>query len=223
MIATFNVLGLDYATLGNHEFDLNETELRCRLNESRFEWIASNVYEINSTKPFHNVLPYKIITIANIKVLMIGLTIDDNTGLSKPYVRITRQKELPEFTANFTKYLRNDLKLTWDVLICLTHLNKQNDIEIVEKNPDIDVLMGGHEHENYYLKRGLNYTPIYKADDNAFSVFIHRFAYRPNLRQLLIFSKLVPVSPRFPEDDNTAAVAKKFYNDGLEAYRKDGK
>ncbi len=44
MIATFNVLGLDYATLGNHEFDLKEASLRSRLNESRFEWIESNVY-----------------------------------------------------------------------------------------------------------------------------------------------------------------------------------
>jgi 5'-nucleotidase len=48
MIATLNVLGLNYATLGNHEFDLQEMSLRRRLNESQFEWIASNVYEYNS-------------------------------------------------------------------------------------------------------------------------------------------------------------------------------
>ncbi|CAF5088330.1 unnamed protein product, partial [Rotaria sp. Silwood1] len=57
MIATLNVLGLDYATLGNHEFDLKEISLRRRLNESKFQWIATNVYEVNTTTPFHNVLP----------------------------------------------------------------------------------------------------------------------------------------------------------------------
>jgi 5'-nucleotidase len=224
MIATLNVLGLDYATLGNHEFDLKEIPLRRRLDESQFQWIASNVYERNSTKPFHNVIPYKIITISNIKILLIGLTIDDNLGphSSEPYVDITSQQALPEFTANYIKTLRHDLKLQWDILICLTHLNIQNDIEIVEHNPAIDVIMGGHEHENYYLKRGSKSTPIYKADDNAFSVFIHRFAYQPRTKQLLIFSKLTRVTPRFPDEPETAKVANYFYQAGLQAYREQG-
>ncbi|UJR33451.1 hypothetical protein I4U23_020896 [Adineta vaga] len=224
MIATFNVLGVDYATLGNHEFDLKETSLRRRINESRFEWIASNVYERNSTKPFHNVLPYKIITLSNIKILLIGLTIDDNFGPipTSPYVDITSQRTLPEFTADYIKYLRQTLQLKWDVLICLTHVNMQNDIEIVEHNPAIDVILGGHEHENYYLKRGTKYAPIYKADDNAFTVFIHRFAYQPRTKQLMIFSKLTQVSPRFPDEPETAKVATYFYETGLQAYRDQG-
>jgi len=224
MIATFNVLGVDYATLGNHEFDLKEAELRHRLDESHFKWIASNVYELNSSKPFHNILPYKIITISNIKILLIGLTIDDNLGPPsvEPYVNITSQQTLPEYTADYIKYLRNNLHLKWDILICLTHLNMQNDIEVVEHNPAIDVVMGGHEHENYYLKRGSKYTPIYKADDNAFTVFIHRFAYQPKTKQLLIFSKLTRVSPRFPDDPETAKVANYFYQTGLQAYRDQG-
>jgi 5'-nucleotidase len=224
MIATLNVLGLDYATLGNHEFDLQEGSLRRRLNESQFEWIASNVYEYNSTKPFHNVLPYKIIIILNIKILLIGLTISDNVGPppSAPYVTITSQQTLPRFTADFIKHLREDLNLKWDVLICLTHLNMQNDIEVVEHNLNIDVIMGGHEHENYYLKRGSKHTPIYKADDNAFSVFIHRFAYQPQTKQLLIFSQLTQVSPRFQDEPKTAEVANYFYQTGLQAYREKG-
>lgn len=224
MIATMNVLGVDYATLGNHEFDLKEVSLRCRLNESRFQWIASNVYERNSTNPFHNVLPYKILTIGNIRILLIGLTIDDNLGppSSGPYVTITSQQTLPDFTANFIKYLREKLKLKWNVLICLTHLNMQNDIEIAERNLDIDVILGGHEHENYYLQRGVRHTPIYKADDNAFSVFIHRFAYHEEKKQLLIFSKLTQVSPKFPDEPETAKIANYYYEAGLQAYRDQG-
>jgi 5'-nucleotidase len=225
MIATLNVLGLDYATLGNHEFDLKEDSLRSRLDESKFQWIASNVYERNSTKPFHNIIPYKILTIFNIKILLIGLTVDENLGphSSQPYVNITSQQTLPEYTAQYIKYLQYHLHLKWDVLICLTHLNMQNDIEVVEHNPEIDVVMGGHEHENYYLKRGSKFTPIYKADDNAFSVFIHRFAYQPRTKQLLIFSHLTRVSPRFPDEPETAKIANYFYEAGLQAYRNQGK
>ena len=224
MIATLNVLGLDFATLGNHEFDLKEPSLRRRINESRFEWIASNVYELDSDKPFHNILPFKIVTIANVKILLIGLTIDDNLGPNPkvPYVNITSQKTLPQFTSQYIKYLRDDLHLHWDILICLTHLNMHNDIEVVEQNPHIDVVMGGHEHENYYLKRGSKFTPIYKADDNAFTVFIHRFAYQPKTKQLLIFSKLTRVSPRFHDEPETAKIANYFYQVGLQGYREKG-
>lgn len=225
MIATLNVLGLDYAALGNHEFDLKESSLRRRLNESQFEWIGSNVYEINSTKPFHNIIPYKILTISNIKILLIGLTIDDNRGpaSSPPYVHITSQRTIANFTAQYIKYLRNELNLKWDILICLTHLNLQNDIDIIEHNPGIHVLLGGHEHENYYLKRGSTYTPIYKADGNAFSVFIHRFAYQPKTKQLLIFSKLTQVSDQFADEPETAKVANLFYEAGLQSFRDQGK
>ncbi|CAF0739568.1 unnamed protein product [Rotaria sp. Silwood1] len=224
MIATLNVLGLDYATLGNHEFDLKEISLRRRLNESKFQWIATNVYEVNTTTPFHNVLPYKILTISNIKILLIGLTIDDNFGPSSsaPYVHITSQRTLPVFTEQYIKHLRNNLHLKWDVLICLTHLNLQNDIDIIEHNPSIHVLMGGHEHENYYLKRGLKYAPIYKADGNALSVFIHRFAYQPKTKQLLIFSKLTQVTEQFPDEPQTAEIANYYYEVGLQAYREQG-
>ncbi|CAF2700447.1 unnamed protein product [Rotaria sp. Silwood2] len=224
MIATLNVLGLDYATLGNHEFDLKEASLRRRLNESRFQWIASNVYEVNTTQPFHNVLPYKILTISNIKILLIGLTIDDNLGPTSngPYVHITSQRTLPVFTEQYIKHLRNDLNLKWDVLICLTHLNLQNDIDIIEHNPNIHVVMGGHEHENYYLKRGSKYTPIYKADGNALSVFIHRFAYQPKTKQLLIFSKLTQVVDHFSDEPQTAQIANYYYEAGLQAYREQG-
>jgi 5'-nucleotidase len=137
-------------------------------------------------------------------------------------VNISSEEKIPEFTAQYIKHLRYDLHLKWDVLICLTHLNLQSDIEIVEHNPVVDVVMGGHDHENYYLKRGLKSIPIYKADDNAFSVFIHRFAYQPKTKQLLIFSKLTRVSPRFPDEPETAKVANYYYQAGLQAYRDQG-
>ena len=224
MIATLNVLGVDYATLGNHEFDLKEAILRERLDESQFPWISSNVYERNSNKPFHNIPQHKILIISGVRILLIGLTIDDNIGPipGQPYVNITAQKNLPEFTSNYLDHLRHRLHLHWDVLICLTHLNMQSDIEVVEHNPSIDVIMGGHEHENYYLKRGSRATPIYKADDNAFTVFIHRFAYQPKTKQLMIFSKLARVSPRFADEPETAKVANYYYQAGLEAYRDQG-
>lgn len=54
MIDVMNVLGLDYATFDNHEFDLNQEQLTRRLGESRFKWFSSNVTNA-SGQPLPNV------------------------------------------------------------------------------------------------------------------------------------------------------------------------
>ena len=43
MVAVLNVLGLDWATFGNHEFDIPESALSARLAESKFRLVSSNV------------------------------------------------------------------------------------------------------------------------------------------------------------------------------------
>ena len=42
MIEAMNAAKVDFVTFGNHEFDVREDELLSRLNESEFEWIATN-------------------------------------------------------------------------------------------------------------------------------------------------------------------------------------
>jgi len=43
MVAVLNVMGVDYATFGNHEFDLSEEQFLSRMEESEFQWVATNV------------------------------------------------------------------------------------------------------------------------------------------------------------------------------------
>jgi 2',3'-cyclic-nucleotide 2'-phosphodiesterase (5'-nucleotidase family) len=52
MIASFNTLGLDYVTFGNHEFDLTQSDLISRMNESTFKWISSNVFQSGTNQSF---------------------------------------------------------------------------------------------------------------------------------------------------------------------------
>ena len=42
MVGVLNTLGLNWATLGNHEFDLAEAAFRARLAEAKFRIVASN-------------------------------------------------------------------------------------------------------------------------------------------------------------------------------------
>ena len=43
MVDVLNQVGVDWAVLGNHEFDVSEAAFRARLSESRFRIVASNV------------------------------------------------------------------------------------------------------------------------------------------------------------------------------------
>jgi 5'-nucleotidase len=45
MIDAWNAVGIDYAVLGNHEFDIKTAELLERMKESRFQWLGANVLD----------------------------------------------------------------------------------------------------------------------------------------------------------------------------------
>ncbi|CAF1348585.1 unnamed protein product [Didymodactylos carnosus] len=211
MIAIMNTLGLDFMTFGNHEFDLNQTELTARMNESKFTWISSNVFREEGDQPFASSIPYKLITIEGVHILIIGLTIDTND----PYVRIINQSSLVTYTQQFLTAFPNG---TYDVLVGLTHLDIATDIQLVEKIPQIDLILGGHEHEDYYYLRGTEYTPIYKADANAFTVYIHRCAYNLDTKRLRIYSTLAQVTPDVQDEEKTAMVANYWFNLGIQGF-----
>jgi 5'-nucleotidase len=93
MIQAFNTLGLDFVTFGNHEFDLKENDLVQRMNESTYTWISSNVFHSQTNQSLFTSIPYKILTIQQIQVLLIGLTID----FPSKYVNIINQTSLVPF------------------------------------------------------------------------------------------------------------------------------
>ncbi|CAF1333672.1 unnamed protein product [Rotaria sp. Silwood1] len=178
-LTTMNSLGLDFITFGNHEFDLSEKDLLSRMNESTFTWISTNIFRQDNNQIFGSSISHKIITIDTIRILFIGLTLN-GTG---NYVRIINQSSLVNYVQTFLKLFSNG---TYDVLVAITHLDMIIDIELALNIPQIDLIIGGHEHENYYYLRGTKYIPIYKADSNAFSVYIHRCAYNLDTKRLRI-------------------------------------
>ena len=174
MVDLMNMAGLDYATFGNHEFDLKEQQFYDRLTESKFTWFSGNVFDKNS-KPFTNVPEYEILEIKteNNQVVkigmigMIGVTLNSNLTdyviYTDPFVTAKEQVKL--------------LKDKVDILIAVTHLSLENYIKLATAEPDLDIILGGHEHENVQVWRGKDFTPVFKADANARSAYIHNLYY----------------------------------------------
>ncbi len=44
MTEVLNNVGIDLVTFGNHEFDISFSDLQQRINESKYDWINSNVH-----------------------------------------------------------------------------------------------------------------------------------------------------------------------------------
>ena len=213
MIMTMNTLGLDYMTFGNHEFDLPESELLLRMTESNFTWISSNIFRKDSNEQlFGTSISHQILSVENLRILLIGLTIDTNV----PYLRVINQSSLVNYVEEFLEKFPNG---TYDVLVAITHLDMSIDMELATRIPRIDLILGGHEHENYYYLRGTQYTPIAKADANAFTVFIHRCAFNLDTKRLRIFSKLARVSSEVPNEEKTNEVANYWFELGIQGFR----
>jgi len=79
MIATLNAAGLDYATLGNHEFDFGINVLKQRMAESSFTWVVSNVVDAKTGGAIGKAVPYAVKTIGGLKIGFIGLCITSSS------------------------------------------------------------------------------------------------------------------------------------------------
>jgi 5'-nucleotidase len=123
------------------------------------------------------------------------------------------------FVKEFLQSLSN---VKYDVLIALTHLDLSTDIELAENIPEIDLILGGHEHENYYLSRGSQWTPISKADANAFTVYIHRCAFNLNTKQFRVYSTLSKITPELNDEPKTNEVVNYWFNLGMRAFEDEG-
>lgn len=228
MVAVLNGLRLDYATFGNHEFDLSEKQFRQRLQESKFQWISSNVTDAAGLL-FPGVLDSQIRTFTSqsgkkVNIGFLGVTLDSNpvsyARFRDPIAAAQMQvKRLQQQGAN--------------IIVALTHLSLAEDQQLAAAVPGIDVILGGHEHENIQQWRLVSRpqqseacpgagTPIFKADANARTVYIHTLDYDTQTKCLTIRSQLTPITDAIPAEPKTEAIVQAWLQQGFAAFRADG-
>lgn len=214
MVAILNIVPLWLTTFGNHEFDVSEDQFRQRVAESQFGYVASNVLNPQD-QLFPKTEAFRIQTITSgarqVRVGYFGLTIPSNP---KPYVKYTDFMEAAE---KQVKALRPQV----DVLIAITHLGYEDDVKVAKAFPEIDMIIGGHEHEMHRIEIA-SLPGIYKADANARSVFVHEFAFDPVTRALRRSSRLERLTADVPEDAAVKAEVDKWVQIAYDGFRKDG-
>ena len=199
MVAGLNAAGLDLATFGNHEFDFGPDVLRQRMAESKWQWVASNVVDATTGQPFGTSVPYVIKTFGSLKVGFLGLclTIDEITSDRLKIIRLINPIEA---AARYVPQLKREGAT---VIVAITHLSYREDRELAERFPDIDVIVGGHEH--FPIAATENRTLISKAGSDA------RFVARIDINKreggaVERFFELIPVTAAIADDPETLSV-----------------
>jgi 5'-nucleotidase/UDP-sugar diphosphatase len=203
MVSTMNSFGLDYATIGNHETDVSAGEFASRLAESAFPWLCLNAQNRN----YSNLGTSKVVEFAEGNVVATigiwGMTLDSNNKEYQSYANFSASLDM---AAAEVAELRNKS----DVVIALTHLPYWHDQTLVATVPGIDIVMGGHEHRRISIVAD-GVPPIYKADSNVHSAWIHDLYIDTtlpvgNAQRLVITSNLIDVDSSLTDDVDLATV-----------------
>jgi len=160
MIDAWNAIGLDYATFGNHEFDFGPDVLKERIKESKFGWIAANVIDKKTGKPFGGAQPFVIREFAGVKIGIFGLVLPETKTTSSAGDDVDFRSPCDTAKAMVSELRGKGVK----VIVALTHLSMREDKEVA-RCANVNLIVGGHEHTLLQSQAGI--APIFKMTADA--------------------------------------------------------
>ena len=216
IVDVMNHVGLEYSTIGNHEFDIAEEAFFARIEESNSVWTSANVVD-NNGQPFPGITQHSEFTVQDHDgdQLIVGVV----GGMLKNFVSkySTFEEPLPAIKAEVAKMTDSS-----DFIVALTHLTMAEDMELAVQVPDIDVIMGGHERENIQALRGSPGTLITKADANARTAYIHRIKYDLEQDSFEHSATLRRIDDSLEDDPEVEKVVKKWEDIAFQGFKQQG-
>ena len=142
MITLMNEVGFDLCAVGNHEWDADIVNLQNDIKRAKFPFLCANVF-IPQTVDL-DIKPFVTMERQGVKMAVVGMIEIRHDGIPGTHpnnltkVSFKRAHDvLPEY-----KYLRNQN----DVVILLSHCGAEDDMELAQATPWLDVIIGGHSH-----------------------------------------------------------------------------
>ena len=147
-VRLMNAMGYDAATLGNHEFDNGCSALAARLKTADFPVVCAN-YQFANKKLAKVVKPYVIIERGGHRIGIFGLGVNLDGYVAPQIAREVTYLDPVETARKMVAELKAQ---NCNLIVCLSHVGvdttvKDNDFETARQVPEIDVIIGGHSHE----------------------------------------------------------------------------
>lgn len=144
ILQILNRLGIHLMCVGNHEFDYGFDSLRKFAAKATFPLLSANI--IVPEGSFPQLLPYTVLrTRRGTRLAVFGIIeVDPGSGIPACHpdkVRGLRFENPLGKAMEFRKLRRKN-----HVLIGLTHIGADQDEQLAQRMPELDLIIGGHSH-----------------------------------------------------------------------------
>jgi len=128
------------------------------IDRMNFPWLLTNVFDGLTGESIANTVTYKLLHFKGVVIGLIGLAeaewIDTLPKLPD-HGKGLKYLDFVSEGRRMAQYLRNECGA--HVVIALTHMREPNDVRLAAEVPDIDLILGGHDH--LYAVHHVPYTP----------------------------------------------------------------
>lgn len=192
MAEGFRALGVTHVTLGNHEDDLETSDLRERLGELGAKVLLANV----EGAPLPST-PSDVVRVGTSRVGLVGGVNGDRTLFRRPPFGGATIGAPNDAIGAEAARLRAE---GCTAVVALTHQPLRADRALAASG-SVDLVLGGHEHEGYLETQ--HGAPLVKAPMNATSVVVADLRLDPE--GVAVSVRLVPTAD-VPEDPGVRAI-----------------
>lgn len=145
MLKALDKLGVVASVLGNHELDFGLENFVALSSKGNFPWLCSNCWHNDTGEPLAGCEEAMVLTIQGFRVGLIGLIQE-----SWLHTTVAIDREVVDY-ADFVsvgRHYATKLKLEekCDIVVALTHMDETNDQRLAKECPEIDLILGGHDH-----------------------------------------------------------------------------
>jgi 2',3'-cyclic-nucleotide 2'-phosphodiesterase / 3'-nucleotidase / 5'-nucleotidase len=225
MIEALNQLDLTAAAIGNHEFDWSVDTLRRRMAESRYSWLAANVFDSASGRRPVWVTPYRIVQAGDLKVAVVGyITAEAKEAIKAEWTAGIR---FGEGVLPINDVLTEVRALRPDVTILLAHAGAECNgavcagemiqfADAVEART-IDLIVAGHTHE--LVNTRIAGVPIVEAGVGGKALAVADLVKTPAGGRE-VRTRIEPVNPDSIREDSVVAALIEGYRRAAESTTK---
>lgn len=144
MVNALNAVGIECACFGNHDFDFGVDQLLSMARETNFPWLMSNVHDKRTGRPLADGCMSHMIDFHGRKVGLLGLV--ESEWLVTLATIGEDDVEYEDFCVAGRRVAKDLRKQGAEAVIGMTHMRMPNDYRLAREVPEIDLILGGHDH-----------------------------------------------------------------------------
>jgi len=219
-VRTLGATGLEAAVIANHEFDAGAQNLADQMSAfASYDLLAANYDFESSDHPWATALeeiaiPSVIYTLDGLKVGVLGLANlsslnsihneDNSMGITVIDERQAIRDEAGKLTAQGA-----------DIVVAVSHMGLDDDIELAEQVKELDIIMGGHHHvaidPPLVVTNKETGKRIPVVHSGAFAKFVGRADFVIRDGEVLSHSyQLFPIDGTVPKDPEVAEILEEY-------------